>query len=345
MNLYNYAIFIGRFQPFHVGHLYNVQRSLSISQKVIIIIGSVLRAPSIKNPFSFNMRKQMIIDDLSYAKIDLTRIIIESVCDWLYDKKKWKDTVHSKVYQYARIEDIVAIVGHKKDASSYYLNYFPDWQYISIGNYKELCSTHFRKSYFTKGKILIGYMISHKSDQGTFKALVKFKKVKVFQTLRKEYRIALAYSNYWQSKILQPIFVTLNSMVVINYKILLIQRKYPPAQGLWGFPGGYLEQQECIIDGIFHKLFKNTKLNVSRKYLEKNHYETCVFDGFDRSSISRMVTHLGLFIINGIDLPIVTAGDNAKVAKWFDISTICKRMSAQLTDGHYQIIRYVLNKY
>lgn len=345
MKSYAYTVFIGRFQPFHLGHLYNIQQALKISHRIIIIIGSAFRAPSIKNPFSFQLRKQMIMADLSYAKIDLARIIIAPVCDWLYDEKRWKEEVHLQVYQHAATDDLVAIIGHQKDASSYYLKYFPDWPHIAVDNYQGLSATDFRQYYFTESEIPQEYMVANTSDQGAFKALVNFKSTEVFQNLCQEYQMVSAYRKSWQSAPFQPIFVTVDAMVIVNHQMLLIQRKYPPAKDLWALPGGFLEPKERIIDGVLRELFEETQIGVSQQHLQQHHYETCVFDYPDRALIGRVVTHLGLFIIPGVNLPAVAADDDAKMAKWFDLSTICDKMSTQLMDDHYQIIRYMLKKH
>ena len=287
----------------------------------------------------------MIMADLSSATIDLSRIIIAPVCDWLYDESRWKEEVRSQVYQHAAIDASVAIIGHQKDASSYYLQYFPHWPHIAVGNYQGLSATNFRQYYFTKAKIPKAYMVSKTADQGSFKVLVDFTSTAEFQNLCQEYQMVEAYHKSWQQAPFQPIFVTVDAMVVVNNHMLLIQRKHPPAKDLWALPGGFLEPQERIIDGIVRELFEETQIDISQAVLQQQHLDTCVFDYPNRALIGRVVTHLGLFVIPGVDLPIVAADDDAKMAKWFNLSTIYHQMSSQLMDDHYQIIRYMLNKH
>jgi nicotinamide-nucleotide adenylyltransferase len=80
------ALFIGRFQPFHNAHLLNVKNILKENNFIIIGIGSSQEKNTLKNPFSYNERKQMITNVLKKRKIKEYRIY--PVPD-LYNNKKW----------------------------------------------------------------------------------------------------------------------------------------------------------------------------------------------------------------------------------------------------------------
>ena len=54
------ALFIGRFQPFHKGHLHAIKQAMKKFDEVIIAIGSADKANMKTNPFSFEERKRMI---------------------------------------------------------------------------------------------------------------------------------------------------------------------------------------------------------------------------------------------------------------------------------------------
>ncbi len=80
------SLFIGRFQPFHNGHL-DVAKSLSRKyDKLIIGIGSSQEKNTKENPFSYDERKTMISKALKSNKIKNFRIY--SIPD-LYDDIKW----------------------------------------------------------------------------------------------------------------------------------------------------------------------------------------------------------------------------------------------------------------
>lgn len=56
---YPVALIIGRFQPFHKGHLYLVKKALTIASKLVIGIGSS-NIRNADNPISFQKRKQLV---------------------------------------------------------------------------------------------------------------------------------------------------------------------------------------------------------------------------------------------------------------------------------------------
>lgn len=54
------VLFLGRFQPFHKGHLLALKKMHSKNETVLIGIGSSNKSNTFKNPFTFEERKQMI---------------------------------------------------------------------------------------------------------------------------------------------------------------------------------------------------------------------------------------------------------------------------------------------
>lgn len=64
------ALFIGRFQPFHKGHLRAIQHILERSQEIVISIGSAQYSHTHKNPFTAGERVTMIRLALDEAKVN-----------------------------------------------------------------------------------------------------------------------------------------------------------------------------------------------------------------------------------------------------------------------------------
>lgn len=77
----NWALFVGRFQPFHRGHLHAVRLILEREQRVVIAVGSSLSSHEPRNPFTMGERVQMILAALSADNVDRNRYLITGVPD------------------------------------------------------------------------------------------------------------------------------------------------------------------------------------------------------------------------------------------------------------------------
>ncbi|WP_150463689.1 bifunctional nicotinamide-nucleotide adenylyltransferase/Nudix hydroxylase [Francisella sp. XLW-1] len=342
--MYDISVFIGRFQPFHRGHLHNILVALENSKKVIINVGSSFNAPNIKNPFSFEFRRQMIIEDLKLAGIDLCLIEIEPLADYFYQEQKWEESLRQNVYKYARLDETIAIVGHIKDESSYYIKSFPEWGYIPVDNYKNYNATEFRK-YFYKGEILDEYMCSRTLNQGTFKLLNAFMQSVTYQDLVAENNYVVDYKYSWRNAPYKPNLVTVDALVIVNNHILLVQRKGFPGKGLWALPGGFLECEETISQAIVRELFEETNIDLSIEQLSLAKRFEKVFDYPDRSVRGRTISHVGVFVLEEWpSLPIINAADDANKVQWVSIDSIINSMYDRMLEDHYQIITVLLEE-
>lgn len=88
------ALFIGRFQPFHLGHLEAVKWILEREEELIIGIGSAQYSYLPKNPFTAGERLLMVRDSLRDENL-LNRTIITLIPD--------TDSVHSLWPAYVEI--------------------------------------------------------------------------------------------------------------------------------------------------------------------------------------------------------------------------------------------------
>ncbi|MBU6997128.1 MAG: nicotinamide-nucleotide adenylyltransferase [Theionarchaea archaeon] len=74
------ALYVGRFQPFHRGHLEILRRILREYHELIIIVGSAQHSHTLENPFTAGERIQMITETLDEERIT-KRIYIIPVDD------------------------------------------------------------------------------------------------------------------------------------------------------------------------------------------------------------------------------------------------------------------------
>ena len=91
------GLLIGRFQPFHLGHLEAVNFALNKVENLWIGIGSSNKYNEKKNPFSADERRKMIT--LSVDDSIITRIKIFDIPD-VGDHEKWTYSIDKIVPEY-----------------------------------------------------------------------------------------------------------------------------------------------------------------------------------------------------------------------------------------------------
>jgi len=64
------ALFIGRFQPFHMGHLKALKEIAEKNDRVIIGVGSSNKSNTLRNPFTFEERREMIAAALEKEQLN-----------------------------------------------------------------------------------------------------------------------------------------------------------------------------------------------------------------------------------------------------------------------------------
>lgn len=89
-----HGLFIGRFQPFHLGHLQDIKDALKEVDELIIGIGSSNEDLTRKNPFSAKERIEMI--NLVLQKYGIEKYKIFEIPDF-HDDKIWVEYVEKNI--------------------------------------------------------------------------------------------------------------------------------------------------------------------------------------------------------------------------------------------------------
>ncbi len=85
------ALFVGRFQPFHLGHQHAIREAMKRHDSVVIGIGSSQASHTKENPFSFQERKKMIEESLGRGNYE-----IKDIPDF-GDDRKWSEHILKKI--------------------------------------------------------------------------------------------------------------------------------------------------------------------------------------------------------------------------------------------------------
>jgi bifunctional NMN adenylyltransferase/nudix hydrolase len=332
---YDYAAFIGRFQPFHLGHLSVLKQAFESASHVIVVLGSANCAQNPKNPFSVAQREYLIRSALTEE--ERQRLTVVSVRDYLYDDGKWVMEVQNKVHEIAGYDKNVALIGYKKDRSSYYLDLFPLWQFIhASANKYTIDATDVRQRWFTRAPF------EHLVPESVYLYLSAQEGLVQYATLKAEYEYLKAYKESWNGPY-APVFVTVDCVVLVKNQILLIERKDLPGKGLYALPGGFINPNEKLVDSAVRELREETAIRFPEELLRSHISESKVFDHPGRSLRGRTITHAFCFRLGTNVIPQVSGGDDAAKAKWFSLQDFY-RMETSMYEDHAQIITYFTEK-
>ncbi|WP_459661028.1 nicotinate-nicotinamide nucleotide adenylyltransferase [Acinetobacter calcoaceticus] len=181
MYKFDYLVFIGRFQPFHLAHMQTIEIALQQSHYVVLALGSAQMERNIKNPFLAIEREQMILSNFSLD--EQKRIKFVHVVD-VYNDEKWVKQVKSLVNGVIEPNSKVGLIGHFKDESSYYLKLFPEWIMVELDSLKDsISATPMREAYY-RGEIQTEFF-----PVGTIRFLDEFKNTEVYGELQRKYLI------------------------------------------------------------------------------------------------------------------------------------------------------------
>jgi bifunctional NMN adenylyltransferase/nudix hydrolase len=346
---FDYLVFIGRFEPFHNGHAAVARHALTRAKKVIFLVGSAETPRTIKNPWSVAERAVMIQSALHESA---DRLIVRPLRDHLYNESQWIATVQRTVAEAIKADGgdpdaRIGVIGKEKDASSYYLREFPQWDLVDVKHTETLCATELRRYLYEANQIDShgGLMMIRANVPGpVFDMLEAFRKNSpTFKQLVAEHQFIDTYRNAWSGAPYAPTFVTTDAVVVHSGHVLLVRRRAEPGKGLWALPGGFVNQEETILEACVRELREETRVKIPTPVLKGSIKGQHVFDHPERSLRGRTITHAFHFDFPAGDLPDVRGGDDADKARWIPVSEALD-MGPQLFEDHIHILEFFLGR-
>ena len=340
---YDYVVYIGRFQPPHLAHIQIIKQALEQSQYVFVLVGSANQPRTIRNPFTWQERETMIRASLS-GKED-NRTIVLPLLDKMYNDTAWVEQVQSIVSKQTKNHGKVAIIGHSKDESSYYLEMFPQWDRIEVDNIADIHATDIRDLYFDVHQDEMDFDTQLKGvlPTGVHNFLEAFKMREDYAQLCREQSFITKYKEAWSLAPYPPTFVTVDTVVIQAGHVLLIRRRAEPGKNLWAISGGFVNQNERIEDAALRELKEETKIKVPIPVLRGNIKATFIADSPNRSLRGRTISH-----VFGIELPpgplpkiSKSGGDDADRARWIPLN-VFNNMEDQMFEDHFHLVNKII---
>lgn len=350
--MFDYLVFIGRFQPFHLGHLKVIEAALQRTQKLIVICGSARQARSPRNPWRVAEREAMLRAALPAEWQE--RIFVVGCSDRMYNDQQWITEIQNLVDKVIAVDTVsvgsreaqfrVGIIGGACRKEAYYLDMFPQWYRIEVAELPNVRASELRRDILDEG----GAPFDRCADRlpaPVFAWLQHFRQTESWQNLEAEWRFVRDYRRAWEGAPYPPTFVTADAVVIHSGHILLVKRKHLPGKGLWALPGGFVDQDELIRDAVIRELREETRLKVPAPVLAGSIRASRVFDHPQRSMRGRTITHAFLIELTptGEGLPRVRGGDDAERARWVPLFEF-NRMEENLFEDHFYIVNWFLGQ-
>lgn len=338
-------VFIGRFQPPHLGHLAIICEALKRARQVIILVGSAWQARSLRNPWRFDERQTMIraaFDDADNKRLEITPLL-----DALYNDDVWVRDVQRKVRDLAAPANArlprIGLIGASRGQSSYYLSLFPQWESVSVPPVEGISASQIRERLFRSPGSTDDYLTTgayHDLPPGVVKSVKQFCKGSAYHQLLEEQQLLEQYRQAWAQAPYPPVFVTVNAVVVQSGHVLLVRRTAAPGKGLYALPGGFINPHERLLDACLRELRERIRLKVPEPVLKGSLRGQRLFDEPHRSWRGRTLAEAFYFALRPDQqlprLKPVKGGDHARWVALADLEP------DSLFEDHFFIIQNFL---
>lgn len=317
-NQRKFGFFIGRFQPVHAGHIAVIGQAASQVDQLVVMIGSANACRSIKNPWNFQERVDMIRKKLFQENIK--NVVFVPLNDYPYNDHRWMTEVRAIVNEYDQspTHANTTLFGAWKDGNDY-LNWFPELRYKSLPiSHNHLNATDIRNRMFEENDPVVPATVMDD-----------------YKFYKKEEQL---FSGYPFPETLN--FNCADAVVTCLGHVLLIERKFAPGRGTWALPGGFRNARETFLQCAVRELREETNLRVPERVLLGSVKSSKLYDNPNRSfGIPRntLAVHFDIAPDAGGSLPRANGSDDATRAEWIEMNYAINQLA--LYDDHLHIIQ------
>lgn len=362
------AVLIGRFQPFHHGHLAGLRHALARAPRCVVVIASAHQARTPRNPFTWEERAGLIRRCLGEAERD--RVDFVPVRE-PFHLPRWARQVRQGVLAALGLEEpqagrariaIVSLPDERPGRTRLHteLHQQTGWPLLATQPQADLDGVPTRlperTGVPTPGRMLREHLFAHAGAHpdgplaGLAHALPEASQQFMrewmagphYPVLAEEWRMLRDYHAAWADAPYPPVFVTVDALVTCGgHHVLLIRRGQAPGRGLLALPGGFLDVHESLWHATLRELAEETGLERSEHTWRAAVRGIAVFDHPERSQRGRTLTHCHWFDLPDALPPPVEAADDAADAAWVPISHL-RALEDQFHDDHFHILDHFL---
>src|SRR3546814_433476 len=361
---YGFGLYNGRFQILHEGHVANFKAMAKKCQRPIINIGSITQSRETPNFLDFQERKSLwesaLIGGFGADPPAPTSIIGQAD---LGNPVSWASAVEQKVSQVilhhaGNPDDAdVAIFGHRKDPTSFYLDDFPNYVLEEVSAVEGKSSTQLRNELFHfADSAYADKWLNTAIPYWNVDVLRDFMQTSWFEDLLIEQKKIDEAAKAWEGSPYPVIFNTADAIIVQGNKLLMVKRRGYPGKGLWALPGGFLNHRERVIEAAIREATEETGIDVSKTVLRNALVDTFFEDNPWRSTRGRTITFASIFHLKptprgktpaerrkSMALPYVKGMDDAELADWKTFDEV-RAMRSSIFEDHAILIDRALER-
>lgn len=355
MKKYKTLLFIGRFQPFHIGHQTVIDQALEQAELVIVGIGSANRSRDMYNPW-YSEERQIPIMNHYWSYVSAGRLQFVHLDDFLYNDHLWEQNVQEQVGELCHRNGVnsneIKLIGLEKDGTSYYLKKFPQWGHVPVRQQYDISATPIREGYFgsveLEDDLFEACLDTDLVPEATYEWLMEWRNQDEYHRMGIENQFNKQHQRPYLSLPHGHIDQTVDAVVIQSGHILMIERKAHPGQGLMALPGGYIKTYEDLMTACLRELTEEAgisftekpKKEMTERILRGSLVRSDRFADVHRSMRGRIITEAFYFNLEERErLPWVRPGSDAKKAFWVPLGELVPR---HIFEDHYFIIQEMI---
>lgn len=120
MKKYKCGLYVGRFQPLHIGHTHIIDKMLDECEVVIVAVGSAQESGTQRNPFDFATRSQWIVETFSTRRNHILHVVPIPDREHPSNDASWGIYLLDKVWSETHIIPDVIYEGEEEERIHWY---------------------------------------------------------------------------------------------------------------------------------------------------------------------------------------------------------------------------------
>lgn len=339
-----WAVCAGHFQPLHRHELGLIQAALRHAHRVVVVLAGAWLARSPAHPLGWSERADLIRASLPPRDAERLRFLpLRELGDAGRNAQALRDGV---AHLSGEAPDSVLRVLPKG------LPEAPWWQAMAAAPSLQVDPVEgspwpdeaaLRDLWFNADSPSRGLgRLAAQLAPDTLKALGDLVDNARYEALRAEWRTLRQQREAWAVAPYPPVFVTVDAVVRCAGHVLLIRRDRHPGAGLLALPGGFLEQQDTLLESALREVQEETRLELPQADWRATLQGVAVFDAPGRSQRGRTITHAHFFDLGARPLPAVSGDDDAREALWVAQPDLAG-LEEQFFDDHFVVLDHFLN--